>query len=72
MKKKLMELYKQLISEGNLVEAREVLRFLMKKSIRLGLSDMDWDLNQRLLLLGLKEHASRNGNWAEFYFREVD
>lgn len=58
---KLMDAHRELVREGKLLEAREVLRLLRKGSIKLYLGDVDWNVERLCEELGCRINYGRNG-----------
>lgn len=62
---KIMDAHRQLVREGKLLEARELLRLLRKGRVKLGLDNVSWDVESLCEELGCKITYSRNGYTAE-------
>lgn len=62
---KLMDTHRKLVREGKLLEAREVLRLLRKGRVKLGLGDVDWEVERLCEELGCRIRYSSRGYTAE-------
>lgn len=62
---KLMDTHRNLVKEGKLLEAREILYLLRKGNIKLGLDDISWNVENLCERLGCKIICRRNGYIAE-------
>lgn len=62
---KLMDTHRVLVRQGKLLEAREILRLLRKGYIKLGLGDVEWEVERLCEELGCRIRYSSRGYTAE-------
>lgn len=62
---KLMDAHRNLVREGKLLEAREVLRLLREGRLKLGLGDVSWEVERLCEELGCRISYSSRGYTAE-------
>lgn len=58
---KVMDKHRELVRAGKLLEARELLRLLRKGKIKLGLGDIDWEVERICEELGCRINYSGRG-----------
>lgn len=62
---KLMDAHRELVRQGKLLEAREVLRLLRNGRVKLGLGNVDWNVESLCEELGCRIRYSSRGYSAE-------
>ena len=62
---KLMDAHRNLVREGKLLEAKELLRLLRKGRVKLGLDDVSWEIERICEDLGCRIIYSSRGYTAE-------
>lgn len=62
---KLMDAHRNLVREGKLLEAKELLRLLRKGRVKLGLDDVSWEVERICEDLGCRINYSSRGYTAE-------